>query len=572
MADDVPTSVTTGPLDGDGLIPAWEFEPWRIDEITTPAQRAELAARVAALRAAGHAIGDGATVSRLAVVDGARLRLGDRSYVAAFAHVTGDVEVGDDCSVNVGVVLRGPVRLGRAVRIGTHAALVGFDHGFADPGTEIFRQPLTSRGIEVGDDVWIGAHALVRDGVRIGAHSVVGAGAVVTRDVPEGSVVVGNPARIVRSRLGASSAGLGPRLRELGERARADVATILDDAYVDGAYRDRKGATPTVRAHSDAIELAELWAGTVPAAMSRDEHIAALRGLQDSTDGLVPELGKAHHPAPARALPDGDHAYHVLCVGYALELLGSEFAHPVHAVLDLPADRLVRLLDALDWRGGAWGAGATLDAVGTALTWARLADPGAGTGLFEAVTGWVLSRRDAGTGLWGSTAGGLREPVNGTYRLLRGTLAQWDVPGGSPRALVDTLLRRAAELPHDAGACDLLDVAQPLWWAARTEPGYRRDGVVAAATAVLERSLVGWRTGEGWAFAPSEPPSLMGTELWAATTWFAADLLGLADELGYRPRGVHRPEPRLHLGAPPAPAANPTTGRSPARLTTSEDR
>ena len=305
--------------------------------------------------------------------------------------------------------------------------------------------------------------------------------------------------------------------------------------------------------------------------MSRDEHIAVLRGLQDPTDGLVPEFGSAPTPAAGRALPDGDRAYHVLSVGYALELLGSAFAHPVHAVLDLPADHLVQLLDALDWRGGAWGAGATLDAVGTALTWARLEDPCAGTGLFEAVTGWVLSRRDVGTGLWGSTAGGLREPVNGTYRLLRGTLAQWDVPGGSPRALVDTLLRRAAELPHDAGACDLLDVAQPLWWAARTEPGYRRDDVVATATAVLERPLAGWRPGEGWPFAPAEPSSLMGTELWSATTWFAADLLGLADELGYRPRGVHRPEPRLHLGASPDPAPDPTTGRSPAQLTTSED-
>ena len=95
---------------------------------------------------------------------------------------------------------------------------------------------------------------------------------------------------------GRVAASLGPRLRELGERARADVATILDRAYVDGAYRDRAGAPPTVRAHADAIELAELWAGAVPAAMSRDEHIAALRGLQDPTDGLVPELGSAHSP------------------------------------------------------------------------------------------------------------------------------------------------------------------------------------------------------------------------------------------------------------------------------------
>ena len=43
--------------------------------------------------------------------------------------------------------------------------------------------------------------------------------------------------------------------------------------------------------------------------------------------------------------------------------------------------------------------------------------------------------------------------------------------------------------------------------------------------------------------------------MWLATTWYAADLLGLADELGYRPRGIHRPEPRLHLGNSPEMAS-----------------
>lgn len=52
--------------------------------------------------------------------------------------------------------------------------------------------------IAIGDDVWIGGGAIVCPGVTIGARSVIGAGSVVTKDIPEGVIAVGNPCRIVR--------------------------------------------------------------------------------------------------------------------------------------------------------------------------------------------------------------------------------------------------------------------------------------------------------------------------------------------------------------------------------------
>lgn len=58
------------------------------------------------------------------------------------------------------------------------------------------------RPVVIGDDVWIGAGAAVLKGVRIGDGAVVGAGAVVTRDVESGSIVAGNPARVVRRASG----------------------------------------------------------------------------------------------------------------------------------------------------------------------------------------------------------------------------------------------------------------------------------------------------------------------------------------------------------------------------------
>ena len=57
----------------------------------------------------------------------------------------------------------------------------------------------TARPIVIGDDVWIGGGAIVLAGVTIGDRSVIGAGSVVTRDVPSDVVVVGNPARVVKT-------------------------------------------------------------------------------------------------------------------------------------------------------------------------------------------------------------------------------------------------------------------------------------------------------------------------------------------------------------------------------------
>jgi maltose O-acetyltransferase len=52
--------------------------------------------------------------------------------------------------------------------------------------------------VDIGADVWVGGGAIILPGVRIGARSVIGAGSVVTKDVPEGVVAVGNPCRVIR--------------------------------------------------------------------------------------------------------------------------------------------------------------------------------------------------------------------------------------------------------------------------------------------------------------------------------------------------------------------------------------
>ncbi|WP_223253171.1 DapH/DapD/GlmU-related protein [Arthrobacter sp. AFG7.2] len=55
--------------------------------------------------------------------------------------------------------------------------------------------------VDIGRDVWIGASSVILGGIAIGQGSVVGAGSVVTRDIPEYSIVVGNPARVIGRRF-----------------------------------------------------------------------------------------------------------------------------------------------------------------------------------------------------------------------------------------------------------------------------------------------------------------------------------------------------------------------------------
>ncbi len=89
------------------------------------------------------------------------------------------------------------ITIGRHCRIGARTLIVDSDfHGLAPAQRD---QPGRSAPVRVGNNVWIGANAIVLKGVTIGDDAVVGAGCVVTRDVPRGAVAAGNPMRVVGS-------------------------------------------------------------------------------------------------------------------------------------------------------------------------------------------------------------------------------------------------------------------------------------------------------------------------------------------------------------------------------------
>lgn len=105
-----------------------------------------------------------------------------------------NVHLGDEVFLNYGCVLLDvcPIRIGAKTQIGPGVQIYAADHprsaGDRDAGLEC-GAPVT-----IGRNVWIGGHAIVLPGITIGDDAIVGAGSVVTRDVPPGATVVGNPA------------------------------------------------------------------------------------------------------------------------------------------------------------------------------------------------------------------------------------------------------------------------------------------------------------------------------------------------------------------------------------------
>ena len=109
-----------------------------------------------------------------------------------------NIRIGSECFLNFNVVVLdcALVTLGDRVQVGPGVQLLAADHP-REPA-ERARQVELAKPVSVGDDVWIGAGAIVCPGVRVGAGSIIGAGAVVTRDVPAGVVAAGNPCRVIR--------------------------------------------------------------------------------------------------------------------------------------------------------------------------------------------------------------------------------------------------------------------------------------------------------------------------------------------------------------------------------------
>jgi acetyltransferase-like isoleucine patch superfamily enzyme len=136
----------------------------------------------------------------------------------------GSIQIGDRVtilrSVTINTLMNGKIFIGNGVHIGEgsmitsekeivvndnviigpHNIIVDVDHCFSSKAVPIIKQGFVSKKIWIGEDVWISSHCSIVKGVTIGRGAVIGAGSVVTKDVPEYTIVAGNPARSIKNR------------------------------------------------------------------------------------------------------------------------------------------------------------------------------------------------------------------------------------------------------------------------------------------------------------------------------------------------------------------------------------
>ena len=116
----------------------------------------------------------------------------------------GDIEIDDRANIgfNCEIFSGGHVRLGKNTLVAAYTYLVGGDHLHDRVDIPVLDQDRVAQGIEVDDNVWLGAHVVVADGARVGRDAIVGAGAVVRGEIPEFTIAAGVPAQVIRQRSG----------------------------------------------------------------------------------------------------------------------------------------------------------------------------------------------------------------------------------------------------------------------------------------------------------------------------------------------------------------------------------
>ncbi|MBQ3016477.1 MAG: acetyltransferase [Clostridia bacterium] len=117
---------------------------------------------------------------------------------AEFAY---SVELGDNSGLGINCRISGKTLIGNNVMMGPNVSIFTKNHAFDKTDIPMNRQGMScEKPVIIGDDVWIGANVIILPGITISNGAIIGAGAVVTKNVPEYAVVGGNPAKILKYR------------------------------------------------------------------------------------------------------------------------------------------------------------------------------------------------------------------------------------------------------------------------------------------------------------------------------------------------------------------------------------
>ena len=128
-------------------------------------------------------------------------RVGKNVNIEKGAIFNPNVSIGDNSGIGVNCELNGKIDIGNNVLMGPEVVFYTTNHEFIDKDKTIISQGYRDeKPIIIEDDCWIGRRAIILPGVKISKGTVVGAGAIVTKDFPEYSIIAGNPAKEIGRR------------------------------------------------------------------------------------------------------------------------------------------------------------------------------------------------------------------------------------------------------------------------------------------------------------------------------------------------------------------------------------
>lgn len=115
-------------------------------------------------------------------------------------HFTPSLIIGDrtiinqNCHITCGRL----VKIGAGVGVSNNVTITDISHSFSKRNVDVVNQPIMTKDVTIGDGTTIGANCVILPGVEIGQHCVIGANSVVCKSIPDYSVAVGSPAKVIK--------------------------------------------------------------------------------------------------------------------------------------------------------------------------------------------------------------------------------------------------------------------------------------------------------------------------------------------------------------------------------------
>jgi maltose O-acetyltransferase len=112
------------------------------------------------------------------------------------------IEIGNNSSIGMDCKVPNNIIIGEDVMMGPHVTIYGANHVFERTDIPMRKQGMKKYpAVVIEDDVWIGSHTIIMPGLKISKGTIIGAGSIVTKSFPAYSIIAGNPAKLLKSRL-----------------------------------------------------------------------------------------------------------------------------------------------------------------------------------------------------------------------------------------------------------------------------------------------------------------------------------------------------------------------------------